>query len=116
MTQRRFEAFLLMNDKEAKAWMSKLDTDDLASLEIMMDRASEAQDATPAPAKAKAPAPGPAHGASMPISRAPQLPTRTLGLGKDGIYRVTDSQMRDPEWCFATQKERCAAKGQETVI
>jgi hypothetical protein len=114
MTQRRFEAFLLMNDKEAKAWMSKLDPDDLASLEIMMDRAREAQDATPA--KPKAPAVDPAHGASMPISAAPKLPERKLGLGKDGIYRVTDAQMRDPQWCFATQKERCAAKGQETVI
>jgi hypothetical protein len=116
MTQRRFEAFLLMNDKEAKAWMSKLDPDDLASLEIMMDRAREAQDATPAPAKAKAPAPDPARGASMPISAAPKLPERKLGLGKDGIYRVTDAQMRNPEWCYATQAERSKAKGQETVI
>jgi hypothetical protein len=32
-----------------------------------------------------------------------------LGLGKDGIWRMTYEQSRDSEWCFRTQKARSKA-------
>jgi hypothetical protein len=49
--------------------------------------------------------------ARTPPGRSP-TPTRTptptpppLGWGRDGVFRATEAQLRDPAWCFAHKAE-----------
>jgi hypothetical protein len=126
MTDEKFEAFLRMNDAEGEEFMRGLDPDDLATLERMVDDevtefeniadpnakalASVADEIANPGTWAKKPAPSTASPAAPPAAPKP-----VLGMGKDGIYRCTEAQFRNPAWCYRTQTERLAAKGIETV-
>jgi hypothetical protein len=107
-----------MSPDELKAINDECDADDL-ELQEMEDEeiiaAAEravAKKASAAP-KGKPPAPTPA--AAVAPKRAVRPAPPALGMGKDGVFRWTDEQMRDPAFCYATQKERAKAASTEIV-
>jgi hypothetical protein len=105
MTFKKFNAFLLMNDREARAFMSKLEPDDLAALEEMMDQAQAARDKANAEEK----------GAVSPAPTA-AAPKPALGPSKDGsVFTMTRSQAANPAFCFRTQEARSKAGSVELV-
>jgi hypothetical protein len=56
------------------------------------------------------------HEASLArVTQPPAAPKPALGMGKDGVFRMTDSQARSADFCLRTQKERAKAASVETV-
>jgi hypothetical protein len=118
MTEAKAEAFMRMNDAEGLEFMRSLDEDELLMLEQMVNETLEEMESIADPnVKALAyvadeivkPGSGTKPQAD-PAASLPALPKAApkpaLGLGKDGIYRCTESQFRNPAWCYRTQAER----------
>jgi hypothetical protein len=105
-----------VTERELKLITDELDLDD------EMDAADEeiaklGAEVHAAPAKA-APAQKAAAQTPAPIATpapTPAAPKHPLGLGKDGVYRHTAAQLRDPTWCYESQAERDQAKSVELV-
>jgi hypothetical protein len=107
-----------MTDAELKAINDECDADDLEFEDEANIEEAERVEAAKKAAKTAAAAAIPAKAAPSPAAPpdAPQpAPKPVLGLGRDGIFRMTDSQARDPAFCIRTQKARSTAKSIETV-
>jgi hypothetical protein len=103
-----------MTDDELEALNAQMDADDEEDADAEIVAAAERAVAKKASAaKGKPPAPTPA--AAVAPKRAVRPAPPALGMGKDGVFRWTDEQMRDPAYCYATQKERAKAKSTEIV-
>lgn len=117
-----------MTDAELKALNDEMDLEEemdaqdeeLAALDGR--RAAEAASKPAAPSKpgheTPASTPKPATPAPTPTPKptAPKVPAPVaLGLGKDGVYRLTRQQLADPEFCWRTEAERKSAKSVEIV-
>jgi hypothetical protein len=108
-----------MTEAELRAINDECDADDLAFQEeedeaviAAAEKTVAAEKAQAAATRAKAPAPSPTPTAP---AAPPPAPKPKLGLGKDNIFRWTDDQMRDPDFCFRTQAERVKASSLEVV-
>jgi predicted component of type VI protein secretion system len=101
LEQFRVERELVADDEELG--LDEVDRE-IAEMEAESQKALS-QRSTPAPA------PTPAAAQQKQQQAAP-----ALGWGTDGLYRVTDAQLRDPAWCAATQADRVKAGANIRIV
>jgi hypothetical protein len=102
-----------MTPAELQAINDESDASDLELLEAEDEEVIAAAERYVAAKQAAAvtgvkPAATPAPAAAAPVAVVPPKPV--LGLGSDGIYRLTRSQADNPLTCFETQGERAKAR------
>lgn len=95
-----------MTPEELQAINDECDEGDLELLEDADAEVIAAAERAVAAKQATAATPAPT--AAAPV--VPDPPKPALGLGKDGIYRLTRSQAEDPMISFEAQGERAKAK------